>query len=277
MPSWMEDLLGFNPLIKAGCSVWNWCMKIVALQFLTSPTEIARGEPWADMTANIYPLFLSSVATLVCIWCMVAFCRESVDLRQAFTSEKGIYILIKVIAANFIMTSALAWMPTFFQMASGLTLADFQAVEFDATEIGLDSGGILALTQLTTWILSLVFLIAAAVCGLTIIFTVYRRVIDLILLVPMAPIALSFAAGGNGVSRSASAWLRTFMATNVQIAVMGLALRVGCKVIGTGTILTEQVSIEFSFLHIFEMCFCMVLLVGIVKGSEGLLKRAFAL
>ena len=52
MPSWMEDLLGFNPLIKAGCSVWNWCMKIVALQFLTSPTEIARGEPWADMTAN---------------------------------------------------------------------------------------------------------------------------------------------------------------------------------------------------------------------------------
>ena len=133
---------------------------------------------------------------------------------------------------------------TFFQMASGLTLADFQAVEFDATEIGLDSGGILALTQLTTWILSLVFLIAAAVCGLTIIFTVYRRVIDLILLVPMAPIALSFAAGGNGVSRSASAWLRTFMATNFQIAVMGLALRVGCKVIGNGTILTEQVSIR---------------------------------
>ena len=44
MPSWMEDLLGFNPLIKAGCSVWNWCMKIVALQFLTSPTEIARGR-----------------------------------------------------------------------------------------------------------------------------------------------------------------------------------------------------------------------------------------
>ena len=44
MPSWMEDLLGFNPLIKAGCSVWNWCMKIVALQFLTSPTEIARGD-----------------------------------------------------------------------------------------------------------------------------------------------------------------------------------------------------------------------------------------
>ena len=63
-----KDLLGFNPLIKAGCSVWNWCMKIVALQFLTSPTEIARGEPWADMTANIYPVFLSAGATLVCIW-----------------------------------------------------------------------------------------------------------------------------------------------------------------------------------------------------------------
>ena len=277
MPSWMEDLLGFNPLLKAGCAVWNWCMKLVALQFTTSPVSIAGGEPWADMAGNIYPVFLSAGATLVCIWCLVAFCRESVDLRQAFTSEKGIYILIKVIAANYVMTTALSWFPAFFAMASGLTVADFQAMEFDATEIGLDSGGIFALTQLSTWILSLIFLIAAAVCGFTIIFTVYRRVIDLILLVPMAPIALSSAAGGAGVSRSASAWLRTFLAANFQIVVMGIALRVGCKVIGNGTILTGQVTVEFAFLHIFEMCFCMVLLVGIVKGAEGLLKRAFAL
>ena len=27
MPSWMEDLLGFNLLIRAGCSVWHWCMR----------------------------------------------------------------------------------------------------------------------------------------------------------------------------------------------------------------------------------------------------------
>lgn len=125
MPSWMEDLLGFNPLLKAGCAVWNWCMKLVALQFTTSPVSIAGGEPWADMAGNIYPVFLSAGATLVCIWCLVAFCRESVDLRQAFTSEKGIYILIKVIAANYVMTTALSWFPAFFEMASGLTVADF--------------------------------------------------------------------------------------------------------------------------------------------------------
>lgn len=277
MPSWMEDLLGFNPLIHVGCAVWNWCMKLVALQFNTNPVSIAGGEPWADVANNIYPVFLAAGATLVCIWCLIAFCRESVDLRQAFTSEKGIYILIKVIAANFVMTSALAWFPAFFEMASGLTVADFAAMEFDATDIGMDSGGIFALTQLSTWILSLVFMIAAAVCGLTIVFTIYRRVIDLILLVPMAPIALSSAAGGMGVSRSAGAWLRTFLATNFQIVVMGLALRIGCKVIGNGTILTGEVSIDFAFVHIFEMTFCMVLLVGIVKGSEGLLKRAFGL
>lgn len=277
MPSWMEELLGFNPLLQIGCAIWNWCMKLVFLQFATSPMEIAGGAPWSDMVTNVYPVFLSAGATLACIWSLVAFCRESVDLRQAFTSEKGVYILIKVIAVNFIIVSALSWFPVFFEMASGLTAADFEAVEFDATEICMDSGGIFALTQLTTWILSLVFMIAATVCGFTLIFTVYRRVIDLILLVPMAPIALSSAAGGQSISRSAGAWFRTFLATNFQIAVMGLALRIGCRVIGNGTILTGQVDLVFSFVHIFEMCFCMVLLVGIVKGSEGILKRAFAL
>ena len=277
MPSWLEDLLGFNPLIQVGCAVWNWCMKIVLMQFTMSPLSIAGGEPWKDVAENIYPTFLAAGSTLVCIWCMVAFCRESVDIRQAFTQEKAVFIFVKVIIANFAMVSALSWLPSIYAMASGLTPADMDTVEFDATEIGMDSGGIFALTQLTTWLLSLVFLVAAAVCGFTIIFAVYRRVIDLLLLIPMAPLALSSAAGGMGISRSAEAWVRTFLSTNFQIVVMGLALRIGSKVIGNGTILTEQVSIEFSFIHIFEMVFCMVLLVGLVKGAEGLLKRAFAL
>lgn len=277
MPSWLKDLLGFNPLIQAGCAIWNWCMKLVAMQFAISPTTIGGGEPWEDIVQNIYPGFLAIGATLVCIWCMVAFCRESVDLRQAFTQEKAIYILIKLILANFVMVSVLSWIPLFFSMATGLSMGDIQAAEFNATEISLDSGGIFAMTQITTWLLSLVFLIASAVCGFTIISTVYRRVIDLMLLVPLAPIALSSAAGGMGVSRSAGAWVRTFLATNFQIVVIGLALRIGCKVIGNGTILTDQVSITFSFIHIFEMVFCMVLLVGLVKGAEGLLRRAFAL
>lgn len=277
MPSWLEDLLGFNPLIQAGCAVWNWAMKIVLMQFSLSPLSIGGGEPWNDVANNIYPSFLAVGSTLVCIWCMVAFCRESVDIRQAFTQEKAIFIFIKVVVTNFIMVSALSWLPSFYEMATGLTPVDMEAVEFDATEIGMDSGGILALTQLTTWLLSLVFLIAAAVCGFTIIFTVYRRVIDLLLLIPMAPIALSSAAGGMEISRSAGAWTRTFLSTNFQIVVMGLALRIGTRVIGNGTILTEQVSIDFAFIHIFEMVFCMVLLVGLVKGAEGLLKRAFAL
>lgn len=277
MPSWLKDLLGFNPLIQAGCAIWNWCMKLVAMQFAISPTTIGGGEPWEDIVQNIYPGFLAIGATLVCIWCMVAFCRESVDLRQAFTQEKAIYILIKLILANFVMVSVLSWIPLFFSMATGLSMGDIQAAEFNATEISLDSGGIFAMTQITTWLLSLVFLIASAVCGFTIIFTVYRRVIDLMLLVPLAPIALSSAAGGMGVSRSAGAWVRTFLATNFQIVVIGLALRIGCKVIGNGTILTDQISITFSFIHIFEMVFCMVLLVGLVKGAEGLLRRAFAL
>lgn len=276
MPAWLEELLGVNPLIKAGCAVWNWCMRLVSMQFGMSPATISGGEPWAEVVNHIYPVFLAVGATLVDIWCMVAYCRESVDLRQTFTSEKGIYILIKVIAANFVMTSALSWFPAFYSMASGLSVTDFHAMEMNATEIGSESGGF-GLLSLTLWILSLLFLLTSAVCGLTIVFVVYRRVIDLLILVPLAPIALSSAAGGPGISRSAGAWFRTFLATNFQIVFMGLALRIGCKVIGNGTILTNAVESGFEFAHIFEMCFCMVLLVGLVKGSEGLLKRALAL
>lgn len=79
------------------------------------PYRDCKGRTVGGYDRKHLSCILSAGATLVCIWCMVAFCRESVDLRQAFTSEKGIYILIKVIAANFIMTSALAWMPTFFR------------------------------------------------------------------------------------------------------------------------------------------------------------------
>lgn len=277
MPSWLEDLLGFNPLIHLGCAIWNWCMKLVAIQFQMNPTSIAEGAPWADIVNEIYPICLSTGATLVGIFGMIAFCRESVDLRQAFTGEKGIYIFVKLLASNYLLVSALAWLPAFFEMASGLTVADFEAMEFDATEIGNDSGGIFALTELSTWLFSLIFAIAAAVCGFVIIATIYRRVFDLLMLIPMAPIALSTISGGSGVSRSAGAWFRTFLATNFQIVVMGLALRIGCKVIGNGTILTSQAEIDFNFIHIFEMVFCMVLLVGFVKGSEALLRRAFAL
>lgn len=278
MPAWMEELLGCNPLIRAGCGIWNWCMKLVVMQFNMTPVSISGGEPWADMAENIYPAFLSCGALLITIFGILAFCRESVDLRQAFTSEKGVFLLIKVIAANYAMTEALSWFPEFFKMASGLTPTELEAIQFNAAEIGEGTGG-WNLALLSTWFFALIFLIAAAICGLMIVFTVYRRVIDLLILVPLAPIALSTAAGGPGISRSAGAWLRTFLATNFQIVAMGIALRIGCKVIGNGTILTGSLEPEtgLEFVHLFEMVFCMVLLVAMVKGAEGLLKRAFAL
>lgn len=276
MPDWFADLITWNPLIQLGCAIWNWSMKLVAALFVLQPTTIGEGEPWAELTVNIYPVFLSVGVSLLAIFFLIGFCRESADLRQSLTFEKSAMLFLRFVAASFVVTSIMTWIPQLFSMAANLSIADFAATEFDPVELGAQAGGIFKLGDISIWFLSLIFLLAAAICGLLIVLTIYRRYLNLMLIVVMAPPALATAAGGPGLSRSAGAWVRTFLGTCFEIVVISIALKIGCSLIGNGRILTQIVDLDSPEAAIFEMIFSMVLLVGAVQGAEALLRRAFA-
>ena len=161
MPDWFADLITWNPLIQLGCAVWNWSMKLVAALFVLQPTTIGEGEPWAELTVNIYPVFLSVGVSLLAIFFLIGFCRESADLRQSLTFEKSAMLFLRFVAASFVVTSIMTWIPQLFSMAANLSIADFAATEFDPVELGAQAGGIFKLGDISIWFLSLIFLLAA--------------------------------------------------------------------------------------------------------------------
>ena len=193
--SLIKKILLFDPLIQLGCAVWNLCMDLVSALFGITPTNIGGGKIWAFMVGNIYPTFLAIGASLLCIFFLIGFCKEAADIRLVLNAESSLMMFVRLVVSNAAVTTVLAWAPVFFVMATDLTsFGGITDAHFEAFEIEENAG------LMTVWTLSFLFCMVAIIGGMMIVFCVYKRAFNLILLLPMAPIALSTLAGGQGIS-----------------------------------------------------------------------------
>lgn len=271
MPEWLREFL-MGPLLHIGQLFWSSCMVMTTQIMGVTPMDISSGVVWEFISQKMYPFFVGLGSSLMGVLFLVGFIRQAADLRQNLTFEIFILQALKLLLGEGLILNGLPLMREIFALAGFLS----------------QNGGMVILPQLTTpeemgigtillyWIMGLFYCLAAIVGGFVILFTVYKRYINLFLLVIFCPLALAFLPGNTD---TAFAWVKAFLGAAFEIVVISWVLTLVSIMLDNGAIVFSALNGTAGepFAAVLEGMLMMLIASGCVKGAESLLRRSFHL
>lgn len=267
----LQQLLNSGGLFSPATVIWNGCMAVLTGFIPVGPDNFAP-DAYSYVLTGILPITLSMGITLANLFFMIGFFRESADLRKNFTWEILIYALMKVVLVNVLLANGIIIMKEFFGVASYLSanvmLSDVPDIAPPTTDIG---------AMLLYWMLGLIYLIVAIVCLFLIFQTIGSRYLNLYLMICTYPIALATIPGGQGIDRTASSWIRTFIAKAFEVVIISLAIVLSGKIMDGVNFFTGVNTADSEMLSVITNLFHMAFMAASVKGAEGFLQKAFGL
>ena len=288
MPDWATSFLteGFaqGPMV-----IWNLCMYMaVSLMGYDFPFAAETGLQDIPVTGSliqfvqensvyvqsIYSWFMGAGLVLLNLFCLIAFCRQASRLRENVTTEMWIELFIKVIIGNVLMLEGLNIIHGFLNVASATSSVFLNISDVDIVTGNIDLGAVLAYV-----LVGIFFLIGSVVCGIMIVVTVAKRIVNIYILTCVMPIACSTLAGGPEIERSGWAWLKTFLSTCFEIVIIALVFALG-GMLNTalqGVAIGDVNGWFVGFLSVLCDLIYMIFLTVSVTGAGGLLRRTFDL
>lgn len=145
------------------------------------------------------------------------------------------------------------------------------------TEIVTAIGDVGFLASIPLWLVTLLGCLVITVLAFLMILTVYGRFFKLYLYAALSPVALASFAG-EGTSQMGRAFLKSYMGVCLEGAVIVLACIVfsafaasDTVVLGGGSVVTQVWG------YLGEVIFNMLVLVGLVKGADRVVREMFGL
>ena len=263
-----------EPFYKLGISIWNLMLNLIGAVATETPMDFS-GDTWGYVVHQMYPWFLSLGTTMLNIVYFIGIIRQSGNLRENMTLEWFLDICIKLLIANALMNSGIVLMREMFRMAREMTGGVLTGTQISFSQRDMDFGA-----ELFYAVFGIIFFAVCLVCSVTIFLTVYRRFLQLYLLVLMMPIAMSTLPGGNGVSHSAYSWLRYFLSKTFSIVIIVVAIVIAAKMCGginfgrLGGNISSQMD---GAIEAIQNMFTMILLTASVAGTDTFMHRALGI
>lgn len=248
-------------------------------------------EGWKFIT-NVNTIFLGIGGVSVVIFFLMGFCADSVDIKQDFRLENILRMFIKLSLAEFFVINSMTIVQKLFALSTGVigkisgTGISFQyTVPTEVTQIlnspltndisGLGGFAIMALL----FIVTLIFMMVAAGCGMMMLFEAFQRFLKILMLVPYGTLANSTIAGNHMLARSAESFWKYALGTILEAVTMYMAMVLSAVVTSSGVVnLTNGQTGGFYILGwILQSSFICMLTLGTVKGSGMITQKALGL
>lgn len=270
-------------MMGAGIDVWKACADVVLKYCTQDPTSM--GTVWTNV-CKLYDVFLGIGASMLSLYFVIGFLNESIDIRNNFTLENMFRFFIRFTLAASALTNGLALIQSFMRLSAllaaeiGITITKnytandiFKPIVEGAEGAELLGAGFLCLIG------GLIGMIVIAVSGVIIILSVLTRFFKIFMCVPFAPPALASFAGGQGLSQTGIAWIKTFVGYCLEVVVIALALMLAFSFFTSGSKFFNIQKDGFSgvVLGILNICMPMTTAVACVKGAEGILRKTLGL
>ena len=279
-----NDLLmsGATGLVEIGCNIWNSCAAVAAALLGKTPAGLSP-DAYQFVVVRLYPIFLAIGTALLNLFFVIGYLRSSIDIRQSLTLENSLMLFVRLVLANALVVSILTWIPKLFSWAADLvariagltgnasaTLGSLKADQIlgDASATGL--GGISAL------ILALLFIALVSVSGILICLTVFKRIFNLYLIIPLAPIALSTIAGGQGINHTAYAYIRSFLAICFECVLIAIVLAIGGYFIGDVDLFQGKYA-DGPTAELVEAMLSVTMVSAAIRGADSFIRRVMGL
>lgn len=250
----------------------------------TTPEEFKGGDIWR-LALTLNDGLKAIGYGLLVLFFALSICKSTINFRDLRRPEQGLRFFIRFVLAKTAVTYGIDLMTAIFNICTGIVSVIAEKMGTAAADIALpeeletavNEVGFLA--SIPLWLVTILGCLVIIVLSFVMILTVYSRFFKLYMYTAFAPIPLSSFAG-EATSFMGKAFIKSYMGVCMEGAVIVLACLIFSAFASSGNfglVDAESSAVVQVLAYLAETIFNMLVLVGLIKGSDKIVKEMFAL
>lgn len=270
--------------LQSAFEIWNDKLTEIWSLITTTPQEFRGGDIWNAIVGINEGLKAVGYGLLVLFFAMGIF-QSAASFRDLQRPEYALRHFIRFIAAKVAVSSAMEIMTVVFSICGGIVqsvmsgmggmVAAGVTVPQEMVD-AIENVGFLA--SIPLWLVAMLGNLFITVMSFILIMTVYGRFFRLYIFTALAPIPLATFAG-EGTSFAGKQFIKSYIGVCMEGAVIVLACLIFSAFMSSGSPVldTNLTPVVMAWQYIAETIFNMLVLVGLVKGAERIVRELFGL
>ncbi len=261
-------------------NTWNDKMAEIWTLVTTSPENFKGGAVWSVVQGINGGLQAIGLGLLVLFFAMSVF-KSTASFRDFQRPEYALKHFIRFVGAKVAITYAMDLMVAIYTICGGVvqqiagSLGGVGAASVSlpaAVETAVEDAGFWA--SIPLWLVTILGSLFITVMAFIMIMSVYGRFFRLYMYTALAPIPLSSFAG-EGTAEMGKHFVKSYVGVCLEGAVIILACIIFSAFASTSTpaIDTGITTVTMIWKYIGEVIFNMLVLVGLIKGSDRIIKE----
>ena len=270
--------------LQSAFHTWNDKLAEIWALITTTPQEFRGGGIWTAIVNINDGLQAVGYGLLVLFFAMGIF-QSAVSFRDFQRPEFALRHFIRFILAKTAIGYGMELMLAIFNICGGIVQSIMGGVGGMASAAvsvpqemvdTIESIGFLE--SIPLWLVTVLGSLFITILSFILIMTVYGRFFRLYMFTALAPLPLSSFAG-EGTSFIGKTFIKSYTGVCLEGAVIVLACLIYTAFIsGSAPVLDTSLSaVTMSWQYVGETIFNMIVLVGLVKGAERIVKEMFGL
>ena len=270
--------------LQSAFHTWNDKMAEIWALITTTPQEFQGGGIWTAIVNINDGLQAVGYGLLVLFFAMGIF-QSAASFRDFQRPEFALRHFIRFILAKTAIGYGMELMLAIFNICGGIVQSIMGGVGGMASAAvsvpqemvdTIESIGFLE--SIPLWLVTVLGSLFITILSFILIMTVYGRFFRLYMFTALAPLPLSSFAG-EGTSFIGKTFIKSYTGVCLEGAVIVLACLIYTAFIsGSAPVLDTSLSaVTMSWQYVGETIFNMIVLVGLVKGAERIVKEMFGL
>lgn len=264
----------------------GWNDKLAELWGLLSqsPETFKGGDVW-QVIQTIHSAMQGIGYGLLVLFFAIGIFQTAASFRDIQRPEYALRHLIRFIMAKVAVGSSMEIILAIFNICGGIVSAAMSGVgglagvgaSLPAELVtAIDEVGFLA--SIPIWVVALLGYLVITVLSFILILTVYGRFFKIYLFAALAPLPLASFAG-EGTSAMGKAFIKSYIGVCMEGAVIVLACIIYTAFLSSGSPAVDPSlpAATMAFQYIGQMAFNMLVLTGLVKGSDRIVREMFGL
>lgn len=283
----VNDLLSDNWIVgnlQSAFNTWNGKLTEIWSLVTTSPESFRGGAIWTAIV-NINDALKAVAYGLLVLFFAMGIFQSAASFKDFQRPEFALRHFIRFVVAKVAVSSAMEIMTAVYAVCGGVVQSVMGSMGgMTAASVSIPQEMVNTIESvgfvesIPLWLVTVLGSLFITVLSFILIMTVYGRFFRLYMYTALAPLPLASFAG-EGTSFAGKAFLKSYIGVCLEGAVIVLACLIFSAFASTSTptLDTSLSTVTMSWQYVAETIFNMMVLVGLVKGAERIIKEMFGL
>jgi len=247
----------------------------------TSPQTFKGGAVWGVMQ-SLHNAMIGIGYALIVLFFAISLFKNTANFHELKRPEAAVHYLIRFVAAKTLVGYGMDIMLNIFSVCNGIVsdmaagmggISQAMVTLPGEMQSAIENVGFLA--SIPLWLVTILGSLFITVLSFVMILTVYGRFFRIYMYTALAPLPLASFAGESTQSVGIS-FIKSYVGVCLEGAVIVLACIIYSAFVSTPTVTgSEPTTMVWSYLA--ETVFNMLVLVGLVKGSDRIIHEMMGL